>query len=321
LRTSASETIYSTISHPSTTTVTVNITNTVMDEDRTYYDILELSPDASSLDIKKAYRRLALQHHPDRNGGSLESTERFKEIGQAYDCLSDAVKKYDYDANLRREQQQRMYNATNRFANATSSSNHHSQQWPSSPTPTQNFHGGSRVSPILRPYHAGRSQFSDYDAFAQFDRNFSHDPFFQEAFRGIDEEFARRFQPPQQSTTHNGGLERSEDRWQQQMRPAAKSKEGWIPWLLRQCGVEFQMTSYVSNGSGGLTMTQYSSSNKSTYQQKQSSVYRDGQGRQVRIQSMEQNGNQIEDTYLDNRLIKRKVNGVVESIERLPVGG
>jgi curved DNA-binding protein CbpA len=285
-----------------------------MEEDRTYYDVLEISPDASPLDIKKAYRRLALQHHPDRNGGSVESTERFKEIGEAYDCLSDAVKKYDYDESLRYQQQQRLYSASGgRFADPPSSSSyHHTQQT------TQYSHGGSRVAPTIRHYHAGRRRFSDFDAFAQFDRNFTKDPFFQEAFRNMDEEFARRFQPQQQSTIQNGGVQRSSgDRHHQQQRGLSKSKEGWIPWLLRQCGIEFQMTSYVSNGQGGLTATQYSSSSKSTYQQKQSSVYRDGQGRQVRVQSMEQNGNQIEDTYIDNRLVQRKVNGIVESIQRL----
>jgi curved DNA-binding protein CbpA len=280
-----------------------------MEDDRTFYDVLEISPDASPLDIKKAYRRLALQHHPDRNGGSVESTERFKEIGEAYECLSDAVKKYDYDTSLRHQQQQRMYKASGGFADQGSSS---------TTSTTQHFHGSSRVVPTMRPYHSGRARFSDFDAFAQFDRNFTQDPFFQEAFRGMDEEFARRFQSQHPSNTKNSVLERSEDRRQQHSnRRPVQSKEGWIPWLLRQCGIEFQMTSYVSNGRGGLTATQYSSSNKSTYQQKQSSVYHDGLGRQVRVQSMEQNGNQIEDTYIDNRLVQRKVNGIIESIERL----
>ena len=57
--------------------------------DRTYYDILEVSKETSDLEIKKAYRRLALLHHPDRNNGSAESAERFQEIGEAYNCLSN----------------------------------------------------------------------------------------------------------------------------------------------------------------------------------------------------------------------------------------
>jgi DnaJ-class molecular chaperone len=66
----------------------------------TYYDSLEVSRDATPLGIKKAFRRLALEHHPDRNQGNSESTEKFKQIGEAYECLSDATKRKGYDALL-----------------------------------------------------------------------------------------------------------------------------------------------------------------------------------------------------------------------------
>ncbi len=63
---------------------------------RDYYEVLGVSRDASAEDIKKAFRRLAMQYHPDRN--SHDGAEaRFKEIGEAYEVLSDAEKRSAYD--------------------------------------------------------------------------------------------------------------------------------------------------------------------------------------------------------------------------------
>ncbi len=65
---------------------------------RDYYEILGASRDASDADIKKAYRRLAMKHHPDRNTGeSEEAEEKFKEAKEAYEVLSDANKRAAYD--------------------------------------------------------------------------------------------------------------------------------------------------------------------------------------------------------------------------------
>lgn len=64
---------------------------------RDYYEILEVSRDASDRDIKKAYRRMAMKFHPDRNPGDKESEEKFKEVNAAYEILSDAQKKAAYD--------------------------------------------------------------------------------------------------------------------------------------------------------------------------------------------------------------------------------
>lgn len=61
------------------------------------YDILEVSRDASGDDIKKSYKRLSKLHHPDMNGGSKESEEKFKEISNAYEVLSDNNKRREYD--------------------------------------------------------------------------------------------------------------------------------------------------------------------------------------------------------------------------------
>lgn len=64
---------------------------------RDYYEVLEVSKTASSEEIKKSYRKLALQHHPDRNKGNKESEEKFKEAAEAYEVLSDPEKRQIYD--------------------------------------------------------------------------------------------------------------------------------------------------------------------------------------------------------------------------------
>ena len=64
---------------------------------RDYYDILGVSKDADEPQIKSAYRRLALQHHPDRNPDSKEAEEKFKEAAEAYSILSDPQKRAAYD--------------------------------------------------------------------------------------------------------------------------------------------------------------------------------------------------------------------------------
>jgi DnaJ-class molecular chaperone len=64
---------------------------------RDYYEVLGVSRDASEADIKKAYRKLARQHHPDRNPGDKQAEVRFKEVQEAYDVLSDKTKRTQYD--------------------------------------------------------------------------------------------------------------------------------------------------------------------------------------------------------------------------------
>ena len=64
---------------------------------RDYYEVLELSKECSSSDIKQAYRKLARQYHPDVNNGDAQSEEKFKEVSEAYAVLSNEEKRRQYD--------------------------------------------------------------------------------------------------------------------------------------------------------------------------------------------------------------------------------
>lgn len=66
--------------------------------DKDFYKILGVAKDASDADIKKAYRKLARQHHPDTNAGDTASEKKFKDISEAYSVLSDADERQQYDA-------------------------------------------------------------------------------------------------------------------------------------------------------------------------------------------------------------------------------
>src|SRR6059058_1235409 len=62
-----------------------------------FYSVLEVARGASDDEIKSAYRKLAMKYHPDRNDGSKESEEKFKQITEAYDVLRDPNKRAAYD--------------------------------------------------------------------------------------------------------------------------------------------------------------------------------------------------------------------------------
>ena len=64
---------------------------------RDYYEILGVERTIDAAGLKVAYRKLAMQHHPDRNGGSEESMAKFKELSEAYGVLSDDQKRAAYD--------------------------------------------------------------------------------------------------------------------------------------------------------------------------------------------------------------------------------
>src|SRR4051812_25496086 len=64
---------------------------------RDYYETLGVQREASEEEIKRAFRKLAMEHHPDRNGGCTDAEAKFKELNEAYSVLCDANKRAAYD--------------------------------------------------------------------------------------------------------------------------------------------------------------------------------------------------------------------------------
>ena len=68
-----------------------------MENKRDYYEVLGVQKGASADEIKKAYRKLAIKYHPDKNPGDKEAEEKFKEAAEAYEVLSNDDKRAKYD--------------------------------------------------------------------------------------------------------------------------------------------------------------------------------------------------------------------------------
>ena len=64
---------------------------------RDYYEVLGVTRTSTEVELKAAFRKLAMQHHPDRNPGDKEAEAKFKEAAEAYDVLGDEEKKKRYD--------------------------------------------------------------------------------------------------------------------------------------------------------------------------------------------------------------------------------
>src|SRR5271170_5890256 len=64
---------------------------------RNYYEVLGVGREATPEELKRAYRKLALKYHPDKNPGDKEAEEKFKELGEAYEILSDQQKRATYN--------------------------------------------------------------------------------------------------------------------------------------------------------------------------------------------------------------------------------
>ncbi len=77
-----------------------------------YYKILGITNDSNQIQIRKAFRELALQYHPDKNKNSEDSKEKFMEIVQAYEVLSDVKARERYDSNKVNEKKFQKFNWT-----------------------------------------------------------------------------------------------------------------------------------------------------------------------------------------------------------------
>ena len=64
---------------------------------RDYYEVLGVSRNASAQELKKAFKKLAMKYHPDRNPDDSQAAEKFKELSEAYEILSDDQKRQTYD--------------------------------------------------------------------------------------------------------------------------------------------------------------------------------------------------------------------------------
>lgn len=281
---------------------------------QTYYDILELShkspSDVTPLDIKKAYRRLALRHHPDRNNGSDESKVRFQQIGHAYETLSDAKRKATYDACI--------------AAGDTFDSDGHVVGGSGAGADDEEDNNVGQHHPNQPHRYNGRY----HDAYTTFNDLFNNDPFFADAFEEMDEEFFRRFQEGQTAHGPNHNAAAATDSSAAPLSKLStaicgvdlprdiKTKGGFGPWLLDKMGVQLTVTTYKSDIDGNVSASAYTNADAaSAYTDKRTRTYMKDRKR-VTVKSMERDGNKIEDTYVEGVRKERRVNGVLlKSIE------
>lgn len=118
----------------------------------TYYEILELAPTATDIDIRKAYKKLSLKWHPDKNNNSTEATNKFKQISEAYQVLSDDTQRQTYDKKLRRGTQSHRHRT--RSSNASTN-------------------GGTATDPFASPFFKFKSAHDIFRGFFKDDDLFN----------------------------------------------------------------------------------------------------------------------------------------------------
>mmetsp|Transcript_25123 Transcript_25123/g.37968 ORF Transcript_25123/g.37968 Transcript_25123/m.37968 type:complete len:313 (+) Transcript_25123:59-997(+) len=261
-----------------TTNTATAVTTAAMVQTQTYYEVLEIQPSATLQDIKKSYRKLALLHHPDRNPPKKkdEATGKFRQVNEAYEVLSDEDKRRIYDADLRSG---RPYGGGGASAGRSS------------------FHNGGH----------GRHHGGFRDPFAQFNDLFQSDPFFNEAFKDMDDLFAKTFQQQHGSGSRAGSAAFAQKKQVQQPR-------SWGRWIADSLGIDFQIsTSTTTMGADGRPHTSrtYTSNGQATYTSKSTRTVIEN-GQRVTIQSLEKDGNKIEEKYINNQLVSRNINGIPE---------
>jgi len=261
-----------------------------------HYEILELSHDAKLIDVKKAYRRLALKHHPDRNGGSAASTAKFKEISSAYNyILNDLAQR-------------------------------------------QGTHPSAAASAPPGPDDPPRAS-PPQDPLSQFDDIFKNDPFFRSAFRDMDGAFQQRFDndvAADQTRDDADSAERASVSWDSVAalpfcgtgppgspeRQDTGSGEGggvpWSEWFMNKLGIELSVTSISHEADGSVVASAYTSKDGGN---RTTRTYVEN-GERLSVVSMEKNGNRIEDKFVGDRMVERRVNGKVETmLKRVAVAG
>jgi curved DNA-binding protein CbpA len=272
-------------------------------EKMTYYDVLGVADTCTLKDIKKSYRALALKYHPDRVPAEKkdESTIKFREVSEAYEVLSDSKSRSDYDRSLKYGGS--VSGNSNNY-NAGQHQHHHQQH--------QYYHN---------QHHR--------DPFSQFNDLFKNDPFFNDAFKDMDDLFAKTFQ--QQNNNNNNNNMQQQHEKQQQNQKKNKNQRGWGGWLLDtavdKLGIDLQVSSsYNTNAGTSHSTTNYGRSSaagtthSSTYTSKTTRTVVEN-GRRITIQSMEKDGNKIEERFEGNNLVQRLVNGRPQNIGRIEQGG
>jgi curved DNA-binding protein CbpA len=139
---------------------------------KNYYQILEINSQANRRQVKAAYYRLALKYHPDRNQNNIEAEEQFKKVNEAYEVLSNDVKKLNYDLGLyRAEPYMRTYHY--HYGDPAHSARYVSEDQDLSPTIKR------RIQVISGVFFIGLVLFGWY--FHNFMNRFSADYHFEEA--------------------------------------------------------------------------------------------------------------------------------------------
>lgn len=240
------------------------------------------------------------RHHPDRNGGSPEATEKFKAISEAYTILSDKTRRRDYDVSLK-----------NPPASASAAK-------ASSPSP-------GRSSPAREGSPASSSAQGVRDAYNQFNHLFRNDPFFHEAFQNMDDAFAQRFDKPQDQKRDDddadggrwGGLGSLLSCGAEDEPASARetSKVPWSEWIMNKLGIEVSVTSVSRGADGSVVASAYSSKPSGTYSKRKTQTFVEN-GKQVKVMSMEKDGNRIEDKFVGGKMVERKVNGKIEEMPK-----
>ncbi|KAL7542350.1 hypothetical protein ACHAXR_011687 [Thalassiosira sp. AJA248-18] len=301
-------------------------------QQKTHYDVLELQQDASLKDIKKAYRRLAVQHHPDRNlGNEDEATVKFREISEAYEVLSDEGSRREYDRALK-----------GGFGHGDGDDRF---KWSYNGDGNNGSGGGRQQHPRHRRHR---------DPFAQFNDVFQNDPFFAEAFKSMDDLFDQHFSNNNFDRNRGGSSstqQRREKRGADDKMTKNQDGSGGGSWVWNKVkdympNINIEVKTSSSSSSGG--STSYSSTSRSyggsstsssssrrrssttssnrnsrgsssSYTSKSTrTVIQNGQ--RITIQSLEKDGNKIEEKYIGEKLIERKINGMKEDIGKIGRG-